>query len=241
MAPASTGAGDAASHRDDRRRLGQAAGRGGLVVERGHAVQPAAGPPGQAVEGRRPRRRRVPDRVHDHRRLRRHLDGPRGHAGVARVPRGHRRLGRDRDARRAVRCPGHLRRVRQEPARDAHGRRPGEPAVGVPLRRVDPPGPAQGQGHRHRHRVRGGRCLRRRHHGPPPSSERSSGEPARARAAAPACSRPTRWRRWPRPSACRCRGRRPRRPPTAAATTSPTSPAGRSSTCSSWACALGRS
>ena len=44
---------------------------------------------------------------------------------------------------------------------------------------------------------------------------RSSATPAPPRAAAPACSPPTRWRRWPRPSACRCpaRRRRPRRRP----------------------------
>ena len=101
-------------------------------------MQPAARPPGQAGQGRRARRRRVPDRVHDHRRVRRHLDGPRGHAGVARVAGGHRRLGRDGDARRAVRRDGHLRRLRQVAARHADGRRPPRPAVGVRLRRLDP-------------------------------------------------------------------------------------------------------
>ena len=43
-----------------------------------------------------------------------------------------------RDARRALRRPGHLRRLRQVAARDADGRGPAQPAVGVPLRRVDP-------------------------------------------------------------------------------------------------------
>ena len=165
LPPPGRGTGDAPGHRHDRRRLGQAAGRRGLVVERGHPVQPPARPAGQAVQGRDPRRRRVPDRVHDHRRLRRHLDGPRGDAGLARVPGDHRRLGRGGDARRALRRAGHLRRLRQEPPRDAHGRGPGEPAVGLPLRRVDPPRPAQGQGHRHRVGLRGRRRPRRRRDG----------------------------------------------------------------------------
>ena len=54
-----------------------------------------------------------------------------GHEGMRASlvsPRGHRRLGRDRDARRALRRPRHLRRLRQEPARHAHGRRPPQPA-----------------------------------------------------------------------------------------------------------------
>ena len=45
------------------------------------------------------------------------------------------------DARRTFRRHGHLRRLRQVPARHAHGRRSGQPAGGVPLRRVDPAGP----------------------------------------------------------------------------------------------------
>ena len=49
--------------------------------------------------------------------------------------------------------------------------------------------------------------------------------------AAPACSPPTRWRRWPRPSACRCRARRRPRRSTVAGTTSPTSRARRWSSC----------
>ena len=60
-------------------------------------------------------------------------------------PRGHRRLRRDRDARRALRRAGHVRRLRQEPARHADGRGAAQPAVGVPLRRVDPAGGVQGR------------------------------------------------------------------------------------------------
>jgi dihydroxy-acid dehydratase len=46
-----------------------------------------------------------------------------------------------------------------------------------------------------------------------------------------ACTPRTRWRRWPRRSACRCPARPPRRAPTAAATPSRTSPARPSSRC----------
>ena len=56
-----------------------------VVVERGHAVQHDAAQAGRARQGRRARGRRLPAGVrHDHRQ-RRHLDGPRGHARVARV------------------------------------------------------------------------------------------------------------------------------------------------------------
>ena len=44
--------GDAACGRHDRRRLGQGAGRRGVELERGHAVQHAARPAGQAGQGR---------------------------------------------------------------------------------------------------------------------------------------------------------------------------------------------
>ena len=131
---------------------------GGVVLERGHALQHAAGPAGQAVQGGRARRRRLPAGVHHHRRERRHLHGPRGHAGLAGQPGGHRRLGRAHDARRALRRPGDLRRLRQVPARHADGRGPAQPAGGVPLRRLDHAGPAQRPGHRHRRRVRGRRA-----------------------------------------------------------------------------------
>ena len=53
---AGPGPGHAAGRRHDRRRLGQAPGRRGVVVERGHALQHAARPAGQAVQGGRARR-----------------------------------------------------------------------------------------------------------------------------------------------------------------------------------------
>ena len=86
-----------------------------------------------------------------------------GHEGMraSLVSRGDRRLDRDRDARRALRRHGHVRRVRQEPARHAHGRGPAEPAVGVPLRRLDPARPPRRRHRpRHRERVRSGRRAR---------------------------------------------------------------------------------
>ena len=154
---------------------------------------------------------RLPDRVRHDRGQRRHLDGPRGHARLAREPRDHRRLGRVRDALGAARRAGDVRRLRQEPAGDAHGRRPHQPAVGVPLRRFDPARPLQGPGARHRQRVRGGRRVRGRHASPRTSSARSRRAPARPRVRARGCSPPTRWRRSARRSACRCPGR-PRAP-----------------------------
>src|SRR3712207_6974416 len=51
---------DAARGRDGRRRLGEAADRRRLVVERDHPVQPLAGPAGQAGQGGGARRRRLP-------------------------------------------------------------------------------------------------------------------------------------------------------------------------------------
>ena len=71
----------------------------------------------QARQGRGARSRRVPLRVRRHLRLRRHLDGPRGHARLAREPGDHRRLGRGGHARRALRRLRRPRRVRQVAAR----------------------------------------------------------------------------------------------------------------------------
>ena len=149
----------------------------------------------------------LPARVHHHRRQRRHLHGPRGHAGLAGEPRGHRRLGRDGHARRAPRRPGDLRRLRQVPARHAHGRRPAQPArrcsstaarscrASTTARRSTSSSVFEAVG-----------AVRRRQRSTRRSWTRSSATPARPRAPAPACSRPTPWRRWPRPSACRCPG-----------------------------------
>ena len=74
-------------------------------------VQHAARPAGEAGEGGRPRGGRLPARVRDHRGERRHLDGSRGHARLAREPRDHLRLGRVRDALGAVRRARHVRRA----------------------------------------------------------------------------------------------------------------------------------
>ena len=63
-----------------------------------------------------------------------------------------------------------------------------------------------------------GACAARAHERARTSTA-SSGRSAPARAPAAACTPPTRWRRWPRRSACRCPAPPPRRRPTAAATT----------------------
>ena len=136
--PTRSGAGHAASGGVLRGGFRQVADRRGVVVERGHAVQLPPGQARRAREGRRAAGRRRPDRVHDHRGLRRHRDGPRGHEGVADQPRGDRRLGGAGDARRAVRRAGRHRRLRQERAGDADGDGAPEPAVGLPVRRHDP-------------------------------------------------------------------------------------------------------
>ena len=66
--------------------------------------------------------RRIPHGVRHHHRQRRHQHGSRGHARLTREPRGHHRLGRVRDARRAPRRVRRPRRLRQEHPGDAHGR-----------------------------------------------------------------------------------------------------------------------
>ena len=152
------------ARRDDGRRLGQAPGRGGLELERDHPLQPLAPPPGPASQGRNRVGRGLSSAVQHHLGLRRHLDGARGHAGLVGVAGGHRRQRGDGDARgaaRRLRRPG---RLRQEPARDAHGRGPARPADGLRLRRNDPAWPPQRPGTGHHQRLRGGRCLRGRDH-----------------------------------------------------------------------------
>ena len=116
----------------------------------------------QGGQGRRARGRRLPAGVRHHLGLRRHLDGPRGHALLAGLPRGDRRLGRDRDDGRAARRLGAAGRLRQVAARDADGRGPARPGLGVPLRRVDHARPGRRPGRHDHRRVRGGRRLPRR-------------------------------------------------------------------------------
>ena len=69
-----------------------------------------------------------PDGVRHDLGVRRHLDGPRGHALLAGVPRGDRRQRRDGDAGRAAGRLGAAGRLRQVAARHADGRRPARPA-----------------------------------------------------------------------------------------------------------------
>ena len=104
---------------------------------------------------------------------------------------------------------GHLRRLRQVAARHAHGRGPAQPAVGVPLRRLDPARAAATARRSTSCRVfeavgasAAGPIDRRR-----ARRDRAQRLPDRG-LAAPACSPPTPWRRSARRSACRCPARR---------------------------------
>ena len=81
--------------------------------------------------------RRIPAAVRHDLGLGRHLDGSRGHALLARVARGHRRLGRDRHDGRAPRRLRAARRLRQVDPRHADGQRPPRPLERLPLRRID--------------------------------------------------------------------------------------------------------
>ena len=160
--------------RHGRRRLGEAADRRRVVVERDHALQPVPRPAGQGGEERRARGRRLPARVRHHLGLRRHLDGPRGDALLAGLARGDRRLRRDRDDGRAARRLGAAGRLRQVAARHADGRRPARPRLGVPLRRLDHAGPGRRQGRHDHRRLRGRRRLPRRQDHPRRGRPRSS-------------------------------------------------------------------
>ena len=189
-----------------RRRLRQAADRRRVVLERDHAVQPVARPARPGGQGGRPRRRRLPARVRHDLGVRRHLDGPRGHALLAGVARGDRRLGRDRDDGRAPRRLGAARRLRQEPAGHADGGGAARPRRGLPVRRLDHAGPGRRQA-----TSRSSTPSRRSApacagSSPERRSTRSSARSVRARAPAAACSPPTRWPRSPRRWACRCPG-----------------------------------
>ena len=92
---------------------------------------------------------------------------------------------------------GRDRRLRQEHARLRHGDRAAESSGGVRLRRHDPAGRAAA---RHRFGVRGGRRSRRRQDQRCAAAGGGAHRDSRGRAAAAACTRPTRWprrsRRW---------------------------------------------
>ena len=103
-----------------------------------------------------------------------------------------------------------------------------ERAVGVPVRRLDPPRSLQGPGARHRERVRGGRCVRGRHdHRERARRDRAPRLPDRGFVRGDVHREHDGVDR-ARRSACRSRELRGARPSTAAATTSPTSRASRS-------------
>ncbi len=153
------------------------------------------------------------DALQHDRRLRRHLDGHRGHELLAAVARPDRRLDRDGDGRAVVRRARRDPRLRQEharlPDRDGAARPPGADG----LRRHDQAG----------QRAARATCSTSSR----PSSPTASSSPSastkrrvatscdtrvRARAPAAACTPPTRWRRRSRRSACRCRTARRSRP-----------------------------
>ena len=130
--------------------------------------------------------------------------GPRGHALLPRQPRGHRRLGRDRDDGRAPRRLGAARRLRQVAARDAHGRRAARPRQRLPLRRHDHARPGRRQATSRSSTPSRPSAPAWRARSPARRSTRSSGRSVRARAPAAACTPPTRWPASPRRSACPC-------------------------------------
>ena len=184
---------DAPRGRHGGRGLREAADRRRVVLERDHPLQPVAGPAGQGGQERRARRGRLPDGVRHDLGLRRHLDGPRGHALLAGVARGDRRLRRDGDDGRAARRVGAARRLRQVAAGDADGGRAARPRERLPLRRLDHARPGRRPGRHDHRRVRGGRRLPRRARSAARRSTGSSGRSARARAPAAACTPRTRW------------------------------------------------
>ena len=202
---------NAPRRRHGRRGLGQAPDRHRVELERDHPLQPEPGPARAGRQGGRALRRRLPAAVRHDLGLGRHLDGPRGHALLARLARGHRRLGRDRRDGRAPRRHRAARRLRQVDPRDADGQRPPRPVERLPLRRLDRAGLGQAQrrhreGHHDHRLVRG----RRRVHGGPDDRGRPQAHRvrvrARARVPAAACTPRTRWRRSPRRSASACPG-----------------------------------
>ena len=198
----------------------------------------AARPGGQE---RRARGGRLPARVRHDLGLRRHLDGPRGDALLAGVPRGDRRLGRDGDDGRAARRLGAARRLRQVAARDDDGRRPARPGQRVPLRRLDHARPGRRPGRHDHRRLRGGRRVPGRQDHPRAGGQDRAGDlPGRGRLRRHVHRQHDgRGRRGDRHVAARARP--PRRPSTGAATGSRTAPARPWSTCSGTASPRARS
>ncbi len=157
---------NAARRRHARRGLHQAADRHRVVVERDHSLQPVAAAARPSGQGGRAPGGRLPDGVRHDLGLGRHLDGARRDALLAGQPRDHRGLGGDGRAGRAARRHRAARRLRQEPARHAHGRRPARPRGRVRLRRVDSAGLRGRPAGDHRRRVRSRRRLCPRAHLP---------------------------------------------------------------------------
>ena len=104
---------------------------------------------GRSREDGRRHGRRHAVRVHHGVGIRRRLDEPSRHAHEPHVARADRRLHRTGDARPCLRCPGRLRRLRQDPARDHDGDGPAELPVGVHVRRRHAAGPVRGQARQH--------------------------------------------------------------------------------------------
>ena len=169
------GARDAEGHRLHRRGSRSAADRRRDELDRDDAVQPEPARARPARQARHPRRGRDADGVQHDRRVRRRLDGDRGHARVARVARGDRRLDRARRARAHVRRPRLPRRLRQDDPGRRDGAGAARPARPGALQRLDRARPLQGRRRHDPGRLRGRRRACGRH------DERRGGARARER------------------------------------------------------------
>ncbi len=133
-------------------------------VDRGDAVQLPPARPRRADQGGRPRGGRNADGVQHRRDLGRDHDGDQGDEGIAREPRGDRRLDRAHGPRLPVRRPRRARRLRQDDPRRGDGAGAARHPLGAALRRLDRPRPLERQGRDDRRRLRGDRRPRRRQH-----------------------------------------------------------------------------
>ena len=131
-------------------------------LDRDDALQLQPARAGPAREGGHPRGRRDARRVQHDLRLRRRHDGHRGHARLARLARGHRRLDRARRARPPLRRARLPRRLRQDDPRRRHGARSPRHPRARPLRRLDRAGTLPRPRRDHPGRLRGRRRLQRR-------------------------------------------------------------------------------